>query len=339
MTPRNRLSAAFSKEPVDRVPIIIPGGMMAGVLYEILSETSLPYPEIHTIVEHMVAYTNTLQQKCGLDNTGVPFCMTVEAEDFGAKIDLGSALYEPSVSSPPCSTLEDLINSTPQPSSRHQTVLKAIQKLSGGDIPVVGNVIGPMSLLTSLVPQGVVFRAMEKDKENLQKSLQKVGQHIAEFAEEQIEAGADVIVVADPSATGDIIGPLYFSEFMVPAYDAIINRLKKFDRPIVLHICGRIQSLIPGLKKLDWDGLSVDSLVGMNKLKEPFAGRVLMGNVSTQIMAMSGEEKTYRTSRRIVETVAILAPACGLSTKTPINNIKSMKLAAEDAANGLKRSF
>lgn len=339
MTPRDRLEAVFSRKPVDRVPIIIPGGMMAGVLYEILNKTGLPYPGIHTTVEHMVAYTKTLQQTCGLDNTGVPFCMTVEAEDFGADVDLGNSLYEPSVTTPPYSSLQELLNAVPQTTNRHQTVIKAIRELSNGEVPVVGNVIGPMSLLTSLVEQGAVFRAMEKSKDVLRAALHKVGQYIAEFAEEQIQAGADIIVMADPSATGDILGPLYFNELIFPVYSIIIEQLRTHQRPFILHICGRIQNLIPSLRQLNWDGLSVDSLVGLKKLGETLEGRLLMGNVSTQIMAGSGEEKTYRATKHIVETTAILSPACGLSTKTPVNNIKSMTMAAEDAATGLVRSF
>jgi len=324
---------------MDRIPVIIPGGMMAGTLYELVTASGLPYPGIHTDADHMVAYTRYLQENCNIDNTGVPFCMTVEAEDYGAEVDLGDVRHEPRIVKSPFRDLGAVLIHTPQACDRHQVTLEAITQLSENDVPVIGNIIGPMSLLTSLVEQGTVYRSMKQDPHLLKQVLAKLGESIADFATQQISAGADLIMMADPSAAGDIIGPAHFEQYLQPVYRSIIHRVQTRKRYFVLHICGRILNLVSCLKELTWNGLSVDSLVSLKQLDQKLdKRRVLMGNVSTHLMMDKDESVAYHRCRKIVETTAILSPACGLSTKTPTKNIRAMVKAAKDAAKGLDNS-
>lgn len=336
MIPRQRLEAVLNEKVADKVPVIIPGGMMSGVLYDLLQSSTLPYPEIHTELKWMLKYARTLQQTCQLDNTGVPFCMTIEAEDFGALVDMGDRVHEPSIPVEPYKDLDSVLNVSPENRNRHTTTVQAIKELSGADIPVCGNIVGPVSLLTSLVPQGTVFRCMGNNPSLIKEALDHVTEHILRFAIEQIEAGADIVVMADPSSSGELIGPIFFENLVFPIYEKIFTTLNLYKKPLILHICGRVTNLIPILKKLEWAGLSVDSLVSLKKLREQLQGRVLMGNVSTQIMAGSDSRKTYRLTRNILETTTILSPACGLSTQTPLANLKVLAQAAEDAASGLE---
>jgi [methyl-Co(III) methanol-specific corrinoid protein]:coenzyme M methyltransferase len=324
MTPRRRLLAALAGCAVDRVPVIVPGGMMAGTLYSIVHEEGLPYPEIHTEAEVMVQYTRYLQTRCGIDNVGVPFCMTVEAEDFGASVDLGSPLEEPRVTGYVADTLDDVIALIPTSCRRHRTVIQAIRELAGGDVPVVGNLTGPISLLTSLLEPTAVYRAMAKDECKVVRAMERVSDHLIAFASEQIDAGADVTVIADPSAAGDILGGHFFGRLVAPSITRLVQSIKNRNVPVILHICGNIVPLVDHLGGIAWDALSVDSIVSLGKLQHYLPGRALMGNVSTHMMATAREEKILRASRKAVEIAAILAPACGLPTTTLPENLRAM---------------
>ena len=165
MTSKERLSNAISGSRTDRPPVIIPGGMMAGTLYEFLADRQLPYPQIHTQVRPMVAYAQLLQRRCGLDNFGVPFFMTVEAEAFGAKVDMGTPRKEPRIVSYPARTIEAVSALTLHYRDRVDVILAAVSHLTGKDVPVIGNMIGPVSLLTSALDAMYAYRAFEKNPE------------------------------------------------------------------------------------------------------------------------------------------------------------------------------
>ena len=261
--------------------------------------------------------------------------MTIEAEDFGAEIDLGVPLKEPRVIRYPAATLDQVLDITPVPCLRHRVTLEAIARLSRGAVPVVGNIIGPTSLLTSLMEPSDVYRAMAKDGAKVAKAFEHLTRHIIRFAEAQLAAGAEVIVLADPGSSGEIIGGEHFGRLVVPAIDMIVRAIKAHGTPVVLHICGNIMALVRELAAIPWDALSVDSVVSLQKLKAHFPERALIGNVSIHLLAVSGDDTVYRAARQAVEVAAILAPACGLPTTTLPENIRCMVRAAGDAAQRL----
>lgn len=337
MTSSQRLLSALRRQAVDRPPVVVPGGMMAGSLYSLVQHEHLAYQTIHSDSAAMAEYAMLLQRTCELDNYGVPFCMTIEAEDFGAGVDLGSPHKEPRVTRYPATTLEEVLAIQPTPCRRHQVTLAAIADLAGGDVPVIGNLIGPTSLLTSLVEPSVVYRAMAKNENMVVRVFTHLTAHLLHFAEQQIAAGADVIVLADPGSSGDIISGDHFTRLVAPFLREIVQAIKARGKPVVLHICGNVMPLAKELTAINWDALSVDSVVSLRKLQAYFPERTLMGNISTHLLAVSGEEQIYRASEKAVEVSAILAPACGLSTTTLPQNIRSMVKAAKDAAGKLPK--
>jgi len=311
--------------------------MMAGSLYALLEENHLAYPTLHNNAAAMAEYAVLLQQTCEIDNYGVPFCMTVEAEDFGAEVDLGSPLKDPRVTRYPAATLDQVLAIHPAACPRHRVTLDAIARLTGGDVPVIGNLTGPTSLLTSLMEPTEVYRAMAKDEKKVALALTHLTAHLIRFAEEQVAAGADMLVLADPGSSGDIIGGGHFRRLVAPSLLAIVEAVKVCGKPVVLHICGNIMPLAPELAEIPWDALSVDSVVSLSKLQVHFPERTLMGNVSTHLLAVSSGDKIYQAAGKAVEVSAILAPACGLSTTTLPENIRSMVRAARDAAGKLPK--
>ena len=62
------------------------------------------------------------------------------------------------------------------------------------------------------------------------------------FGRAQIEAGADVIAISDPSGTGEILGPKYFEEFAVTYINRLLNGLQKEKLGTIVHICGQMRS-------------------------------------------------------------------------------------------------
>ena len=88
---------SLNGERVDRPPCICPGGMMNMVTAELMERVGIYLPEAHTDARKMADLAKAVYEQGCFENCGVPFCMTIEAEEMGARVDLGSQIYEPHV--------------------------------------------------------------------------------------------------------------------------------------------------------------------------------------------------------------------------------------------------
>ena len=69
--------------------------------------------------------------------------------------------------------------------------------------------------------------------------MELVADEIIRFARAQIDAGADIIAISDPSGTGEILGPKLFEEYAVHYINRIIDHLQAEKMGVIVHICGR----------------------------------------------------------------------------------------------------
>ncbi|MBF0290977.1 MAG: methylcobamide--CoM methyltransferase, partial [Nitrospinae bacterium] len=102
-----------------------------------------------------------------------------------------------------------------------------------------------------------------------------------------------------------------------------------FGAPSIVHICGDVRNFGDALSQISAEAISVDTIVGIAKLKEMARGKITMGNVSTYLLEKGDPRGVMKSGQRCVaKGVDILAPACGISPKTPVANILSLSLAA-----------
>lgn len=329
MTARDRLAAAMGRNEVDRTPCICPGGMMNMLTAPLMDLCGASWPEAHTDPSVMAelacaVYTNHL-----FDNIGVPFCMTVEAEAMGAQVDLGDRLTEPRVAAYPISSVDGWqeLHSMDLSAGRPKVVLEALAliRASHPDAAVVGNLTGPISLASSLADAASFYKDLRKKKESAHALLDLVTDNLIAFGKAQIAAGAEFIAISDPSGTGEILGPKLFEEYALPALNRLCRALRPLCRGVIVHICGRLQSIYPLLAQLESDVLSFDALVSVRQTREQLPEKALMGNVST-LALVSKPADTIRTLGRncLRAGVDILSPACGLGTTTPLENLRAL---------------
>jgi [methyl-Co(III) methanol-specific corrinoid protein]:coenzyme M methyltransferase len=66
-------------------------------------------------------------------------------------------------------------------------------------------------------------------------------------------------------------------------------------------------------------------MVNLASLKDEFPGLRVMGNISTYTLEWGPTEKIRQLTSRLVEQkIDIIAPACGLSTATSLENIRAL---------------
>ena len=64
---------------------------------DLMDACGVTWPEAHTDAQMMADLALASYQHGCFENVGVPFCMTIEAEELGAKVTLGSKIFEPHV--------------------------------------------------------------------------------------------------------------------------------------------------------------------------------------------------------------------------------------------------
>ena len=85
------------------------------------------------------------------------------------------------------------------------------------------------------------------------------------------------------------------------------------------------------LPELHGDVFSFDSLAPVADIKVVLPEKVIMGNINTHALGTGSPEKITQLVRFCYRRgVDIIAPACGLPTITPLENIQAMVEATGD---------
>lgn len=327
---KDRLIKVLNKEKIDRPPVISPGGMMNAVTVEVMNKTGHTLPEGHHEAGLMVELAQDIQSHTGFENFGIPFCMTVEAEVLGSDINFGSLSCEPKIQKERFPSAAEVVHKdldTLLKSGRIEAVIKAGRQLSQlrPDIPVIGNLTGPLSTAASIVDPMRFLKDLRKDKENAHKTLEYVTGFLIGYARLMVDNGAAVISIEDPTATGEILGPAIFEEYAVKYLNKLIEGINGAQVPIIVHICGKINPVKHLLPQIKAHAISTDAMVNLRLLKEEYPQLTTMGNLSTVLIEFGTPEKvSAQTERLIRDGIDIIAPACGLSTSSPLENIQAM---------------
>ncbi|MFH1156892.1 MAG: methylcobamide:CoM methyltransferase MtbA [Pseudomonadota bacterium] len=335
LTPKKRLEMSLRGEPVDRLPCVCPGGMMTMIVSEVMDITENYWPEAHSDPALMSGLAAGMYKNGGFENFGVPFCMTVEAEAMGARVSLGTRVNEPRVTAYPITSVAQWRDLTPidVESGRRIVVTDAIRLLKAmdPDVPVVANLTGPVSLAASLMEPVVYYKELLKRPGAAHEMMDFVTRNLIAFGRAQLQAGADVLTISDPSGTGELLGPRMFREYALPCLNRIIDSLGHLAGVgTIIHICGRLKGIYRELNLLKSDAISFDSITDVKQVAENVTGKVLMGNVSTIALETGTPRKIRMMSMACMDHgVRILAPACGVGPRTSLENIRAMVDAAK----------
>lgn len=339
MTAKERLAAILNHQTSDRPACICPGGMMNMVTAGLMEASSSWLPEAHRDARRMAALAEAAYKNGCFENVGVPFCMTVEAEGMGAKADLGNTITEPRITAYAIRSVSeaDRLSELDLGSGRAKTVLDALKILKSDcpDVPVIGNLTGPVSTATSLLEPMIFYRELRKKNRESHVFMDFVTGQLLRFGLAQIEAGADCIAISDPGGTGEILGPKYFSEFAVPCLNRLVDTFRERGVGTIVHICGQMSPVYREVSGIRSHALSFDSVVSMKSAREHLPDRVLMGNVSTYALEFGDPEKISALTKNCLESGAdILAPACGLGMKTPLANEQAILSCLKEVYHG-----
>ena len=329
LTPKERLRMIIEGQQADRPACICPGGMMNMVTSELMDRVKVYMPEAHKDARQMARLSKAVYDERCFENYGVPFCMTVEAEEMGAKVDMGTNVYEPHVTGYVIDSVSEYkkLRAVDVTCGRAKVVLDAIRILreETKDVPIVGNLTGPVSTASSVMEPVVFYKELRKKNQEAHEYMEFITEQLIRFGRAQIEAGADLIAVSDPSGTGEILGPKYFKEFAVTYINRLLDALQEEKMGTIVHICGQMSPVYQEVNEVHSSALSFDSVVPMKEAREHLKDRVLMGNVSTYALEFGDPDRVKMLTRSCIKSGSdIVSPACGLGMKSPLRNVQSI---------------
>lgn len=336
MNPKERLYKVLKGEKVDRPPCICPGGMMNMIVEDVMDIEDVKWPKAHIDSKMMADLTQGMYKNNGFENFGVPFCMTVEAEGMGADVYMGTKNTEPRVTQYPIESVADWknLNKIDVNKGRAKVVIDAIKILKerNEEVPIIANLTGPISLASSLLEPMIYYKEIRRKNQQAHEFMEFVTDNLIEFGKAQLQAGADVLTISDPSGTGEILGAKTFNEFAIPYLNKIIDTLKSYaPGGTIIHICGRLKSIYKELNTLHSDAISFDSITSAKQVVENVPNKVIMGNISTFALENSDKESLEVMCNSCLNSgVDILSPACGIGVRTKLENINVLVECAKN---------
>ena len=345
MSPKERLYAALRRQEVDRIPVAQP--LQTGTV-ELMESCGAFWPAVHSDAELMAALAYEAYDKIGFESVRVPFDVNVESEALGCVLDYfkGSGKgrdIQPSVKTASISTLEELealADPDPHMSARMPVVLEAIRLLRKrlpAEVPILSAVVGPFMVAGQIRGVDPFMREVMREPEFVLKLVDKAFRACRAYAQAQVEAGSDVIVIVDATASPDLISPSQFDTFAKPYTKELAASVSV---PTILHICGRSKPSLVGMAECA-DGVSIDSLVPMHEAKE-IVGTLaaVCGNVDVNdTLLFRGEDEVAAEVRRIIDEGAdVLCTSCGIGSLTESKNLIAMVETAKSYAAEVARS-
>jgi methyltransferase, MtaA/CmuA family len=333
MTLKENLLKALNGDEVAVTPVV--SVTQTGTV-ELMDAVNAPWPESQSDSKMMTDLAIAAHELGGLEAVRIPYCLTVLAEAMGCEVNMGTKNRQPSVIAHPYEK-PDMLDGATKPdlktAGRIPAVLEAIRSARekiGPDVPIIGGMEGPITLASDLVSVKSYMKWSIKNPEALAKVNAFANEAAIEYANLMVEAGADVICIADPVSSPDLMSPQDFHDKLM---GTITEFADKVNAPVVLHVCGNVAAILNDMADCHCKGLSVEEKVeDLAGAVTTTAGRaVMVGNVSSPFVLLSGDEAKVAeaVSHALDAKVKILAPGCGIAPMTPTANIKAM-VAARD---------
>jgi MtaA/CmuA family methyltransferase len=325
---RRFLTALFGGRP-DRVPV---GNVVSVATVDLMRAANAWFPEAHRdarVMADLAAIGHTL---LGYDTVMPVFSVTQEAAALGCEVDWGEPEMMPGVRSHPFLGAGHLaIPSDWMEAPSIQVVLEALRLLRqkvGHNVVVVGKAMGPWSLSYHMLGVEEFLISTKIDPDKARQCLDILKEVTIAFAQAQVQAGADLVCVAD-HITGGMVSPLVYRDMVLPVHQEMVRRM---GCPTVLHCCGNTTDRVKYFAQAGFDCYHFESQVDMASAVQAASGRMtLMGNINNPEVLLRGtpDQVAAACDRALKGGVAILAPECAVPLTTPLENLRVLVEVAQ----------
>jgi [methyl-Co(III) methanol-specific corrinoid protein]:coenzyme M methyltransferase len=337
MNSKERMMAALAGQSVDRVPVF--AANQTGT-YALMDATGAEWPAAHQQAEPMAELAWGAYSVLGWDAVRVPYCQTIEAEALGCTVKYAGREGIPRIDvhayhlGDPIEYPEDFLTK-----GRIPEMLKAISILkerAGDDVAVMGNVVGPFSVVGNLIGITDVLKASFKKPDQLVPFLEVAERAGTALGHALVDAGADIIVIEDMMASIDVISPPIYNSVAQPYEKKQIDNLPRV--PTILHICGKLNPIIQGVAETGTTAVSVepsiDAPAAIEVLQTFDRPIPLIGGVDAVVTLFSGTPDDVRADvkKALEDGYSMIAPGCSVPPAATTEVLQAMARAVGELA-------
>jgi [methyl-Co(III) methanol-specific corrinoid protein]:coenzyme M methyltransferase len=341
MTSKERVMAAFAREPVDRAPVINPTSI---ITLESMNSVGLKFPDVHLDAYKMAAAAATGRDILGFDSVMPKFSVVHSAAAMGAEVDWGQGNSMPVIRRHPIKDPDqvkipaDILDRAPV-----KVVLDAIKLLRkryGNEIAIIGKVFGPWTTAYNMCGTENFLIETALDPDTAVSYLEAFAPLPVMFAEAQFEAGADIILWGD-HISGDLCSPLAYQKLLLPIHQRINDGWLKKKGPVILHACGYTLDRIDLIRESGFEAFHFDSRNDTKMVLEKAADKILLtGAVNNADVLLKGkpEDVKKQVFNLLDAGIALISPECAVPVMTPNANLIAIVDAAIEHAQ-MHKSF
>jgi MtaA/CmuA family methyltransferase len=294
---------------------------------ELMELTGAPFPRAHVDAETMARLAIAGHTVLGLDVVMPLFSVCHEAAALGANVDWGAIDAMPDSGKPIWKTADDVVipkDFLSRPSCR--VALEAISLLKkrlGDSAAVCGKAFGGWTLGYHLFGVENFLIGTIDDPDQTRRILDRLTPATVAFANAQIDAGADCILLAD-HATRDLCSPAAYREFLLPLHTRLAKEVKA---PSLLHICGNTADRVGMIAQTGLAGFHWDTKSGTPREFRKLAGErmALMGGVNNLTLLNGTPGQVSLMAADAAEAgIDIVGPECAIPLRTPLANLRAI---------------
>lgn len=333
MTPKERMGAFLTGQPLDFIPtiplILNWAAPVAGMTVGEHCRDGLRMGQAHVAT----------WRRFGQDMITVFTDTGVIAESMGTLLhyspDDAARIELPLVQQ--ASDVDRIIDADPRGDNGMRTYLEAVEHCVSevGDEVFVGCCFAaPFTTAAGLRGTDVLARDLRRDPGLAREILDRAQVVGCRFIEACARAGG-VPAIVDPVATGSMLSPALFEQFAQPYLAAQVEVIHAQGLPALVHVCGKTHMLLDLLADTGADILSLD-IVDLAEARDRIGHRTtLMGNVpSAQVLLEGTAEQIEAAVIKCFRDAGnsprgfILATGCEVPLRTPIANMEAYMAAS-----------
>ena len=216
--------------------------------------------------------------------------------------------------------------------------LKMTKDKIGGEYVMTMTAWGPFTLGARLVGEEAMMKATFKNPAFVEKVVDFATDLLIRLYEPIVNDGTlDVISLADPTASGDLISKKQFEKFAVPYLKKFTDWAKSKNVHTLVHICGNTTDRLDLFPATGASCISLDHKTDIAKAKEMLHGKMCFGgNVDpVKIMLNGSVQEVEDSCKSVIQTAGldggfVLMPGCDIPPTVPYDNIRKFIQTARE---------
>jgi len=339
MEPREIILKAFEGGKPDRMPVTLFGGGMWSI-----HNWGSTFEDLATDAEKMTQMLVDMSEKLQSDivYAGSGY-NNFHTSALGGKIkypEMGAPELEEAF----IRSEEDLAKLNIEDIDKDETINTVIEALRrtkekiGNKYVVTLTAWGPFTNAGRIFGEENMMRATFKNPALVEKILDFATELLIHLYEPVVNDGTlEVISLADPTASGDMISKKQFERFALPYLKRFTDWATSKNVHTLLHVCGNTTDRLDLFPLTGASCISIDHKTDIEKAKEVLYGKMCFaGNVNpVDVMLQGSVELVESTCRQIIDIAGmdgafVLVPGCDIPPNIPYENITKFIQTAKE---------